>query len=66
MTTEGSNDNNESSYDAAQFRAFMKSMGGKVVERMGTARDLASVSVALFRFSLHIRFTTYFLDDACN
>lgn len=44
MTTSASNEENESSYDADGFRAFMEAMGVKTVKRMGSARDLASVS----------------------
>jgi hypothetical protein len=45
MTTSSSNDENESSYDVDGFRAFMEMAGVKTVKRMGTARELASVSL---------------------
>lgn len=51
MTTGASNDENESSHDAEGFRGFMEMMGVKVVKRMGTARELASVS-SLFLISI--------------
>ncbi|KAJ2984430.1 hypothetical protein NUW58_g6063 [Xylaria curta] len=44
MTAGGSNDENESSYDVDGFRGFMEGMGVKIIKRMGTARELASVS----------------------
>ncbi|KAI1166011.1 NAD(P)-binding protein [Nemania serpens] len=47
MTTSASNEENESSYDADGFRAFMEAMGVKTVKRMGSARDLASVILTL-------------------
>ncbi|KAJ8111375.1 hypothetical protein ONZ43_g5635 [Nemania bipapillata] len=47
MTTSSSNDENESSYDVAGFRAFLESAGVKAVKRMGTARDLASAILTL-------------------
>ncbi|KAI1822562.1 NAD(P)-binding protein [Xylaria intraflava] len=47
MTTENSNDDNESTYNVDGFRAFMESLGTKVVKRMGTAKDLASVMLTL-------------------
>ncbi|KAI0446889.1 NAD(P)-binding protein [Xylaria telfairii] len=47
MTTGTSNDENESSHDAEGFRGFMEMMGVKVVKRMGTARELASIVLAL-------------------
>ncbi|KAI3318961.1 NAD(P)-binding protein [Xylariaceae sp. AK1471] len=47
MTTSKSNDENESSYDVDEFRGFMEMMGAKVVKRMGSARDLASVILTL-------------------
>ncbi|KAI0116533.1 hypothetical protein GGR51DRAFT_321040 [Nemania sp. FL0031] len=47
MTTSGSDDQNESSYDVEGFRAFMEFMGAKIVKRMGTPRELASVVLTL-------------------
>ncbi|KAH8168096.1 hypothetical protein CIB48_g125 [Xylaria polymorpha] len=47
MTTGASNDENESSHDAEGFRGFMEMMGVKVVKRMGTARELASIVLTL-------------------
>lgn len=60
MTTSASNEENESSYDVEGFRASMQAMGVKTVKRMGTARDLASVSRSfsfclVFPCSLEIR-----------
>ncbi len=45
MTTGNSNDANESSCDVDGFRAFLGSMGVTTVKRMGTPRELASVSL---------------------
>ncbi|KAI1424224.1 NAD(P)-binding protein [Xylaria sp. FL1777] len=47
MTTGASNEGNESSYDVDGFRDFLKAMGVTNVKRMGTARDLASVTLTL-------------------
>ncbi|KAI8631560.1 NAD(P)-binding protein [Xylariaceae sp. FL1651] len=47
MTTNTSNENNESSYNVDVFRARMEAMGAKAVTRMGSARDLASVILTL-------------------
>ncbi|KAI1151921.1 NAD(P)-binding protein [Nemania diffusa] len=47
MTTGSSGDENESTYDADGFRAFLEIAGVKTVKRMGTARDLASVILTL-------------------
>ncbi|KAI0409192.1 NAD(P)-binding protein [Xylaria palmicola] len=47
MTTSSSNDENESSYEVEGFRSFMEMMGVKVVKRMGSGRDLASVVLTL-------------------
>ncbi|KAI1108124.1 NAD(P)-binding protein [Nemania sp. NC0429] len=47
MTTGGSSEQNESTYDVEAFRANMESMGIKTVKRMGTARDLASAILTL-------------------
>lgn len=52
MTTGSSGDENESTYDADGFRAFLEIAGVKTVKRMGTARDLASVSLSSFYISL--------------
>ncbi|KAI1438076.1 NAD(P)-binding protein [Xylaria sp. CBS 124048] len=51
LTTAGSNDENESTYNVDEFRAFMESLGTKVVKRMGTARDLASGWMSWPRFA---------------
>ncbi|KAI1302864.1 NAD(P)-binding protein [Xylaria venustula] len=47
MTTSGSNDDNQSSYDVEGFRAMLKSMGVTNVKRMGSPRDLASAILNL-------------------
>ncbi|KAK5625127.1 hypothetical protein RRF57_000843 [Xylaria bambusicola] len=47
MTTGASNDENQSSYDIEQFRAFMQLTGVKTVKRMGSPREIASVILTL-------------------
>ncbi|KAI0427463.1 NAD(P)-binding protein [Xylaria sp. FL1042] len=47
MTTNTSNDENESNYDVEGFRELLKSMGFTTVKRMGTSREIASVILTL-------------------
>ncbi|KAI1129781.1 hypothetical protein F5Y10DRAFT_145452 [Nemania abortiva] len=47
MTAGPSDEQNENSYDVDGFRAFTEMMGAKIVKRMGTARELASVILTL-------------------
>ncbi|KAI0024056.1 NAD(P)-binding protein [Xylariomycetidae sp. FL0641] len=47
MTTQHADAENESQPDDKEFRGFMESLGAKVVKRMGTEKELASVVLTL-------------------
>ncbi|KAI1498020.1 hypothetical protein F5X99DRAFT_394893 [Biscogniauxia marginata] len=47
MTADGSNDENESSYDVEKFRKSAQDMGARIVKRMGTPQELASVVLTM-------------------
>ena len=48
MTTGESNAENESTVSNEEFGKFLESMGGRILNRMGTPQELASVRIRFF------------------